>query len=553
MKNFPALFVCYLFLAPHLLLAQQAFTGYWLEGKEPAHIQLDMSWQALQQQQQQFAADSMPMQLADVETYTLEGRRLYMAVWKADSLPALLKGDLTKEEFLQQWRKLAGQHYRLIDVETYTEGKQRKFLGVWQSGQDEYELGLELGWKDIYAEWKRMAGRKLRLVDIEAYRQQGEVRFIAVWRHGTYGQYFWGGAEWRGFSQKISELAKQGLNLYDMERFNDGEAVKYIGFWNQDSSKSYLWHEVDRESFLAKWQQLRRRGMQLVDVETYPACPEGCDNRIVAPTDFALRLKNHRTLYRQPVKLIEGQRYADLAAITYSARLLYLPFATTTQLRLSRSWVQGTDWHHSITYAHSQQKSFQVRAMAEGRLVYAGWDPFMGNTLVLSHDHRGRKDAFRTIYTHLRNAPQNDCDKAWTYTVPALQGPARKTYMQYLKGCGCTQDPAKRQLSEAQWGSSRHIIPPLRGRTLKTGELLGWAGSTGAAGISGSQAPKVEIFVARRYGRDDWVLIDPYGIYGPVSCYPTDLTAMLQMPCRYAQAWFRNRPQFPNIKGVMSN
>lgn len=548
------LFVVLAACGPSFSMAQSAFTGYWLKTEQASPIRLHLSWPQLQAEQRQQAMEGF--QLRDVETYLHQGQRMYSAVWEPGGDSTLLIDGLAKANVEARWQQLGQEGYRLIDLEVYQAGQQQQFVGVWRKGTGAFQLGLGLSWKDLYLEWKRLAKQDYRFVDIEPYTEGGEFRFAAVWRAGTYGQYFWGGTDWQGFSKKMDELARSKLNLFELESFYDGEKRSYLGFWNQDSSESYIWNEVDAESFLAKAQQLARNGYQLMDLEQYDGCQAGCDNQIVASEPFRLQLLGHEEDYLWPVVTLEQQAYAYLQAITFSERFLYLPFSKgEEEVSLVQGWVGNApdSWAFSSVYQHPRGNTFQVRAMADGNVIYAGWEPRWGNTLVISHDYRGRKDAFRTIYTHLRNGGEADCDRSWRLSMKGLSPADARSYQQFLTACGCPEKEANRRPDEGVWGSSKHIIPALRGKQVKAGTFLGWVGATGtqAARSSPGGTPRLEVFVARKdrqTGR--WFLIDPYGIYGPVGCYPEQVDGLVQMPCRYAQAWHRNRPQYPPMRGL---
>ena len=60
-------------------------------------------------------------------------------------------------------------------------------------------------------------------------------------------------------------------------------------------------------------------------------------------------------------------------------------------------------WHHAIDFSRSDGGTFGVLA-ASGRVIHIGWDWWSGNTIIVSHDVGGGvKDAYRTVYMHLRN------------------------------------------------------------------------------------------------------------------------------------------------------
>ena len=71
------------------------------------------------------------------------------------------------------------------------------------------------------------------------------------------------------------------------------------------------------------------------------------------------------------------------------------------------------------------------------------------------------------------------------------------------------------------------IVTSLIGKTVKAGDVLGWAGDTGPGGcgcMSGGDGSNthLHIFFAHRDPSNNlWYFFDPYGIYGTPDCYPS--------------------------------
>ena len=152
--------------------------------------------------------------------------------------------------------------------------------------------------------------------------------------------------------------------------------------------------------------------------------------------------------------------------------------------------------------------------------------------MVLSHDSGGVKDAFRTIYMHLRNGPTHDADNAWNVTVAEFGEPQLSQYKEYLNNTGCPKggpynpDPQylgdrrrqDRHDASQQDGRRRRSYRPFR--LHRTGRLRLhrrqrvqlWGGGVNT---------HLHIFFARRDPTDnEWYFIDPYGIYASGGCYP---------------------------------
>jgi murein DD-endopeptidase MepM/ murein hydrolase activator NlpD len=210
-------------------------------------------------------------------------------------------------------------------------------------------------------------------------------------------------------------------------------------------------------------------------------------------------------------------------------------------------------WHHAIDYVRNDLNTFQVVAAAAGKVVYIGWDNWSGNTVIISHNAGGKTDVYRTIYMHLRNGALNDCNLAWTNTVPSnVWGkPADKTnYQNYLTATGCPLFGNRNPLS-GQWGTNAQTISVWVGKQVIAGESLAWAGSTGPGGcgcVDGSTNVNthLHIFFAHRDPLDSqWYFFDPYGIYAYPSCYPTAVNAVINTECsRYPVSWKNGNPGY---------
>src|SRR5690606_41184384 len=84
------------------------------------------------------------------------------------------------------------------------------------------------------------------------------------------------------------------------------------------------------------------------------------------------------------------------------------------------------------------------------------------------------------------------------------------------------------------WGDDTHTLRVMPGDVVKAGEVIGWAGNTGAggagAGLDDEGKPSnwkgnthLHVYVAAPHPTmsDTWVWVDPYGVYGEVDtgCY----------------------------------
>lgn len=234
-----------------------------------------------------------------------------------------------------------------------------------------------------------------------------------------------------------------------------------------------------------------------------------------------------------------------------------LPFQDRAVLRVNGWKYHSGQWHHAVDYAKPGGATFMVRSAAPGTVVFADWNPKAGNTVVVTHDAGGVRDAYRTIYMHLRNGPDNDCAMSWSRGVasindrdPTLRKRNRDHYKAHLNSSGCPERADRRAPQAAHWGTDEHKLDPaLVGRAVDAGDPLGWAGSTGPGGHREAGPPNTHLHIhfARRQASDGrWYVFDPYGIYGMPRCYPQGVTEQPSGYCvRLPVAWEGGRPQYP--------
>ena len=233
-------------------------------------------------------------------------------------------------------------------------------------------------------------------------------------------------------------------------------------------------------------------------------------------------------------------------------QIFTLPFSDPFVVRMNGWLYMPNDWHHAFDYARLDGRTFPVRAAAPGRVIFAGWDGWSGNTVIVSHDAGGVVDAYRTIYMHMRNGPSHDCDMSWRVSVNATDPKKpgeRESYKAFLRGTGCTER-WWRSPKAPYWGTRAQTIDAnLVGRTVARGEQLGWAGATGPGGQKAGGPPNthLHIFFARKRTTDnEWFFFDPYGIYGQPHCYPVAITERPEGDCvRLPVAWLGGRPDYP--------
>jgi hypothetical protein len=572
------------------------YSGIWMTVPEDTAIQdqlgTDLDLDAFTRMAEEKRARGLV--LVHLRTYLDGGARKWAGVWRTGSDAGDFAVGLGEAELgeLVARRHDAGQ--RLADLETYVDGGTRRWAGVWRAGTDAdaYSIGLDRAAFDRLAVTRR--GEGLRLVDLVTYREGGARKWGGVWRAGSDSDEYALDLTPAAMESLVAQHhSQEHVTLVSLEIY-DEDGPRFAGLWRGQPRgvANYYENAVDPELLAgfthAQRSSGRRALVALAVVDS--TCPSSCQNQVVVPDDPSTPGQDSYSHalpatpmhcagpasgcpqpspgdvveYRAPVVIDGDRRYPRFTAMgtgctACSEQLLTLPFSDHQVVRRA-TWLDAPgSWHFGIDYARDDRASFEVKASAPGKVIYVGWDSWWGNTVVVSHDFNHVTDAYRTIYTHLRDTPQGDCDRAWTVTVPTLSGTARAQYEAFLDATGCRHDGPRRP-GRAFWGSDAdHLDPTLLGRSLQRGQLLGHAGQTGPGGCActrasdasytwdGAAGTQLHVFYARRDHIDhNWYLVDPYGIYAAPACYPEALASPVDTDCaRYPVSWLGHRPQYP--------
>jgi hypothetical protein len=123
--------------------------------------------------------------LIDVEIFLSETGWKYLGVWRHKQgrnrgSGAFLSG-LTWDELVARWKELGRNQY-LAKVESYAVDGKRLFAGIWRVGSGNGALYLNNDWKQ-FAEVKRNLNATQEMLDFEMFpAEDGGWRFLGVWR-----------------------------------------------------------------------------------------------------------------------------------------------------------------------------------------------------------------------------------------------------------------------------------------------------------------------------------------------------------------------------------
>ncbi|HKH92751.1 MAG TPA: hypothetical protein VKA54_13175 [Gemmatimonadaceae bacterium] len=538
-----------------------AYTGIFRAGTD-AHALWVAQWPSFEAKWKELSGQGL--RLTTLSAYADGGQPLFAGTFRAGSGAHALWVQQWAS-FEAKWKELSGQGLRLTSLTGYVQNGVPHYGGVFRAGSGGHALWVSQ-WTSFETKWKELSGQGLRLVSLATFEHNGTTHFGGVFRAGSGGHALWV-SQWTSFVAKWKELTAQGLRLISIDTYMHNAQRFYAGVYGAGTDGHVLWAGVDWESFLGKRNEATKQGLRLVDMAlaTHP-CTSNCLNQVVMPTSsYNYGITSTAThcrglpgtcgtpaagstvAYRWPVDVEGDARFVRHSAIQHSDQFLTLPFSDPDVTR-GGIWRYGDErWHHAADYSQGEA-TFQILACAAGRVIHVGWDNWSGNTVIVSHDVGGVQDAYRTIYMHLRNGATNDCNAAWSLTVPTLKDPELTEYKTHLNDTGCPQNPP-RNPDPAHWGTNAQTIPVTVGQTVTRGQQVGWCGNTGPGGKKGAGGPNthLHIFFARRdRTNDEWYFFDPYGIYALPTCYPAAVTGALGGPCvRYPSAWRNGRPEYP--------
>ena len=216
----------------------------------------------------------------------------------------------------------------------------------------------------------------------------------------------------------------------------------------------------------------------------------------------------------------------------------YLPFKDST-VRVTNGWMYNSSTRHAaMDYARGDGGKFSAYAVADGRVIWAGWMPSPGNVVIIEHTAPNGR-VWRSIYHHLMNGRDNDIRLAratskyflaqsclWPKDCdgdgkPDADATAWSNY-QSEANAASLGDPSIAD----KWGRNSDTLLVSQGDTVRAGQRIGTAGATGKdqTGIH------IHLMFARpalhrvnSVNTSRWTFYDPHGLYAELaSCYQTE-------------------------------
>ncbi len=559
------------------------YAGLWISGADKNYYSIghDLASFTLQATERHKAGYA----LIGIRTYGSGKSRLWAGVWRAGTDANYFSVDKDITEFTDLATKRHDKDLRLVDIQTYVEVGKRLWAGVWRAGTDPNYFSVD---KDLDA-FTQLANTRhdqhLRLTRIRTYGSGAGRKWAGIWHAGTYSNYFSVDKNIQSFVELANERHKKNLRLVDIETYEEDGQRLWAGVWRAGTEANYFSVQLDEEKLLGFAHERNKKQLVIIGLCVYPTmCDAKAFNQVVMPATYTTDDGKTQTgnpynytiqstvnhceglpgscgtpasgavvTYRWPVDVEGTQRFARVSSITVPDQFLMHGFSDPGVDRKG-IWRYGNGgWHHAGDFAKGGA-TFKVKAAANGQVIFIGYDPWSGNTIVVSHTVGGEQDAYRTVYMHMRNGSTADCAAAWNISVPFVQSLSNATqlanYTKHLTDTGCDQNPALRSPDPAYWGDdTEQIDQTLLMTTVSAGTILGQAGCTGPGGQGKSGAPNthLHIFWVRRDPANSlWYFFDPYGIYARPEHYPAGITDSVPTGClRYPVAWKGGGPQYP--------
>jgi C1A family cysteine protease len=243
-----------------------AFSGAWRAGSDPYYLWVNANWSNFTAKWDELSKQNL--RLVDLDTYTVDGQRLWAGVWRAGSDNHYLWANADWSHFKAKWDDLAKQNLRLTALTTYEQGGTRLYAGVWRAGSDAYYLWTNATWANFAAKWDELSKQNLRLVDLDTYTVGGQRLWAGVWRAGSDAHYLWVNADWSHFKAKWDDLAKLNLRLTVLTTYEEGGTRLYAGVWRAGSDAYYLWANASWDNFKNKWDELSKQNLRLIHLDT---------------------------------------------------------------------------------------------------------------------------------------------------------------------------------------------------------------------------------------------------------------------------------------------
>lgn len=173
--------------------------------------------------------------------------------------------------FLETGEQISLAGLRLFDVESTRLDGRRVYVGLWRPGAGESNFDGPMNGIDFGNKMRAMRADNMRLEDFEVFRNQnGGRRYLGVWRNGAGRETLVGPVILDAFLARGAQLAEDGQSLVDLEVEIVNGTTLYHGLFRTEVGGTTNWMTapVPRTAFVAERDQRIADGWHLIDVET---------------------------------------------------------------------------------------------------------------------------------------------------------------------------------------------------------------------------------------------------------------------------------------------
>lgn len=242
----------------------------------PIQLWVDLPWSELVERNTTLRSQGLG--LIDVESYVVDGERVFLGVWhnSRDQFEIVRTDD--SEGFRDKWNEFRNRNLHIIDCEVFVDGNRRTILGSWKSGSRERRMRADANWASLLSLRNENRAAGFRLMDVEAYELNGGIKYTAIWERSSDEEKMWKAGSMNEFITKWREFNAEDLRLIDMEIFVEGGRKQYLGVWRSSRGEHGLWTDASLVSFINKNKEFQERNLVLTDIEV--TVVDGSDRKL---------------------------------------------------------------------------------------------------------------------------------------------------------------------------------------------------------------------------------------------------------------------------------
>ncbi len=235
------------------------------EENSPIQLWVDLPWSKLVERNDILLQQGMG--LVDVESYMVDGRRVFLGIWRSSQNRFLVMQSDDSENFRDNWNELRDMNYEIIDCEVFVEGNRRTIVGVWKSQATERRMHADASWSTLLSAHNDNQAAGFRLTNVEAYQMNGDTKYVAIWETGSDTQEIVRAASHEEFMAKLQEFNASGIGLVDIEVVLEGGEKLYLGVGGDSYGEYELGLKMDFTDFLQRNKEYQQRNLILEDIE----------------------------------------------------------------------------------------------------------------------------------------------------------------------------------------------------------------------------------------------------------------------------------------------